>query len=138
MTYSAPEYFLGEVGTYRSDLFSLGVVVYQMLSGKLPYGLNVAKANSKSAQKKLKYKSLYTQNSDIPVWIDDALRKAVHPDPFKRYSELSEFTYDLRHPNPKYLKKVQPPLLERNPIAFWQIIAFIEALVIVTLFISKI
>ena len=137
MTYSAPEYFLGEVGTYRSDLFSLGVIVYQMLSGKLPYGLHVAKANTKSAQRKLKYNSLYTQSSDIPVWVDETLRKALHPDPYKRYSELSEFTYDLRHPNPKYLKKVQPPLLERNPIAFWQIISFIQAVIIVLLFISK-
>ena len=137
MTYSAPEYFLGEVGTYRSDLFSLGVVVYQMLSGKLPYGVNVAKANSKSAQKKLKYNSLYSQNSDIPFWIDETLRKAVHPDPFKRYSELSEFTYDLRHPNPKYLRKVQPPLLERNPVVFWQGISFFQAMIIILLLISK-
>ena len=137
MTYSAPEYFLGEVGTYKSDLFSLGVIVYQMVSGKLPYGTHVARANTKSAQRKLKYRSLYTENSDIPFWIDETLRKALHPDPFKRYSELSEFTYDLRIPNPKYLKKVQPPLLERNPIAFWQIISFIQAMIIVLLLISK-
>jgi protein phosphatase len=136
MTYSAPEYFLGDIGTYRSDLFSLGVIVYQMLSGKLPYGTHVAKANTKSAQRKLKYNSLYTENIDIPVWIDETLRKAVHPDPYKRYSELSEFIYDLRHPNPKYLKKMQPPLLERNPIAFWQIISFIQAILIVLLLIS--
>lgn len=136
MTYSAPEYFLGDIGTYRSDLFSLGVIVYQMLSGKLPYGTHVAKANTKSAQRKLKYNSLYTENIDIPVWIDETLRKAVHSDPYKRYSELSEFIYDLRHPNPKYLKKMQPPLLERNPIAFWQIISFIQAILIVLLLIS--
>lgn len=137
MTYSAPEYFLGDTGTYRSDLFSLGVIVYQMLSGALPYKLDVAKATSKSAQKKLKYHSLYREDSDIPLWIDETLRKAVHPDPFKRYSELSEFTYDLRHPNPKYLKKVRPPLRERNPAAFWQIIALIEAVIIVGIFISR-
>lgn len=133
MTYAAPEYFLGEVGTYRSDLFSLGVIVYQMLSGKIPYGTDVAKATSKSTQKKLKYRSLYRENSDIPFWIDQTLRKALHPNPFKRYSELSEFTYDLRHPNPKYLKQIQPPLLERNPIAYWQTIALIEAMVILLL-----
>jgi serine/threonine protein kinase len=135
MTYSAPEYFLGDIGTYRSDLFSLGVIVYQMLSGKLPYGLHVAKATTKSAQRKLKYISLYTENSDIPLWVDETLRKALHPDPYKRYSELSEFTYDLRHPNSKYLKKVQPPLLERKPIAFWQIISAIQSIIIVSLLI---
>ena len=36
--YTAPEYFLGENGTSRSDLFSLGVITYQMLTGRLPYG----------------------------------------------------------------------------------------------------
>ena len=36
--YTAPEYFLGEGGTPRSDQFSLGVITYQMLSGGLPYG----------------------------------------------------------------------------------------------------
>ena len=137
MTYSAPEYFLGDVGTYKSDLFSLGVIVYQMLSGKLPYGIHVAKANTKGAQRKLKYRSLYTENSDIPLWLDETVRKAVHPDPHKRYSELSEFTYDLRHPNPKYLKKSRPPLLERNPVLFWQIIASIQTVLIILLFIWR-
>lgn len=132
-TYSAPEYFLGDVGTYRSDQFSLGVIVYQMLSGKLPYGTNVAKANTKSAQRKLKYRSLYTENGDIPVWIDETLRKSVHPDPYKRYSELSEFIYDLRHPNPKFLNKSRPPLLERNPVLFWKVISLILTVVIIIL-----
>jgi serine/threonine protein kinase len=133
MTYSAPEYFLSDVGTYRSDLFSLGVIVYQMLSGKLPYGTDVAKANTKNAQRKLKYNSLYTQSSDIPVWIDETLRKSVHPDPYKRYGELSEFIYDLRHPNPKFLKKIQPPLMERNPVLLWKIISLILTVIIMTL-----
>jgi serine/threonine protein phosphatase PrpC len=133
MTYSAPEYFLGEVGTYRSDMFSFGVIVYQMLSNKLPYGIHVAKATTKKDQRKLKYNTLYTQNSDIPLWIDETLRKAVHVDPYKRYDELSEFTYDLRHPNPKYLKKAKAPLLERNPIRFWQLIALLELAVIILL-----
>lgn len=132
-TYSAPEYFLGDVGTYRSDQFSLGVIVYQMLSGKLPYGTNVAKANTKSAQRKLKYRSLYTENGDIPVWIDETLRKSVHPDPYKRYSELSEFIYDLRHPNPKFLNKSKPPLLERNPVLFWKVISLILTVVVIIL-----
>ena len=38
LQYTAPEYFLGERGSSRSDLFSLGVITYQMLTGKLPYG----------------------------------------------------------------------------------------------------
>ena len=47
------------------------------------------------------------------------LKRAVHPDPYKRYDELSEFVFDLRHPNEKYLAQ-RTPLIERNPLLFWQ------------------
>src|SRR5690606_11300049 len=40
--YTAPEYFLGYKGTAQSDLFSLGVITYQLLSGQLPYGTDIA------------------------------------------------------------------------------------------------
>ena len=59
--YSAPEYFIGEVGSPRSDLYSLGVIVYQMLSGKFPYGPHVARSTNKTSQKKLTYESLYSE-----------------------------------------------------------------------------
>jgi serine/threonine protein phosphatase PrpC len=55
--YTAPEYFLGEGGSQRSDIFSLGVIAYQMLSGRLPYGAEVARARTKARQKKLRYPS---------------------------------------------------------------------------------
>ena len=131
--YSAPEYFLAETGTSRSDLFSLGVIVYQMISGKSPYGVNVARTKTKAEQKKLKYASLYTEEGDTPLWIDETLRKALEIDPYDRYSELSEFTYDLRHPNAQYLKKSRPPLLERNPVFFWKMVSLTLASTVVAL-----
>jgi len=131
--YSAPEYFIGEMGSSKSDLYSLGLIVYQMISGKLPYGVSVARAKNKAEQKKLKYASLYTENGDTTLWVDETLRKALEIDPFDRYSELSEFTYDLRHPNEEYLKKSRPPLLERNPIFFWKMISLTLAIVVVGL-----
>ena len=47
--YTAPEYFLGETGSSRSDLFSLGVITYQMLTGRLPYGAQIARARTQVA-----------------------------------------------------------------------------------------
>ncbi|WP_338353212.1 bifunctional protein-serine/threonine kinase/phosphatase, partial [Thalassolituus oleivorans] len=123
--YSAPEYFLGENGSIYSDQFSLGVITYQMLTGKLPYGSNIAKARSKTAQNKLKYQSLISDDCEIPAWIDDAIRKAVQVNPYKRYEDLSEFVYDLRHPSKTFLTKTKPPLLERNPVVFWQSVSII-------------
>ena len=129
--YAAPEYFLGEGGSARSDLFSLGVIAYQMLTGKLPYGTEVAKSRSRAAQRKLKYISALDDDREIPAWIDEALRKAVHPDPRKRYAELSEFVFDLHYPNKAFLSKPRPPLMERNPVLFWKGVSFVLALMLV-------
>ena len=135
--YTAPEYFLGESGSPRSDLFSLGVITYQMLAGKLPYGTQVAKSRTKAAQRKLKYNSVLDDDHEIPAWIDETLRKAVHPHPYKRYEELSEFLFDLRHPNKAFLSKNRPPLMERNPVFFWKSLSFILAVVIALLLIGR-
>lgn len=133
--YTAPEYFLGESGSACSDLFSLAVVTYQMLTGRLPYGVQVARARTRAAQSRLIYSSVQDENREIPAWIDDVLKKALHPQPHKRYQELSEFIYDLRHPSQAFLDRSQPPLMERNPLLFWQgtsaILAAIVALLII-------
>jgi len=118
--YTAPEYFLGEPGSQASDLFSLAVIAYQMLSGRLPYGTGVAKATTRAAQRRLSYRSVLDDKRDVPTWVDGALRKALHPDPTKRYQELSELIYDLRHPNPMFVNAGRAPLLERNPLLFWK------------------
>ena len=131
--YTAPEYFVGESGTTRSDMFSLGVIAYQMLSGGLPYGTDVIKMSSRAAQRKLVYKTVLDDERTIPAWIDGAIRKAVHPNPLKRYDEISEFVYDLRHPNQAFLRKDRAPLLERSPIRFWRGLSLILMVIIVFL-----
>jgi serine/threonine protein phosphatase PrpC len=135
--YTAPEYFLGAAGTARSDLFSLGVIAYQMLSGKLPYGDEVPRCRTRAAQKKLQYRSVLDDQREIPAWVDDALRKATHPDPEKRYAELSEFLFDLRHPSAAYLSQHRPPLAERHPLAFWKAICLILIIVIALLLVAQ-
>lgn len=131
--YTAPEYFLGESGSTRSDIFSLGVIAYQMLTGRLPFGAEVAKAKTKSQQRKLRYQSALDDNRAIPAWIDTVLEKAVHPDPYKRYDEPSEFAYELRHPDKNALNPSPKPLIERNPLLFWQCLTVILALVVLFL-----
>jgi len=131
--YSAPEYFVGEPGTACSDIFSLGVITYQMLTRKLPFGAQVSKARSKSKQRKLHYRSANQVNPKIPEWLDQTLKKAVHPDPQKRYEVLSQLTFDLRHPNKNFLQSTHVPLSERNPLVFWQAISLVLAGLVVFL-----
>ncbi len=131
--YTAPEYFLGEGGTPQSDLFSLGVITYQMLTGRLPYGAQMAVARTRSQQRGVAYVSSLDNDREIPAWIDGTLRKAVHADPRKRYEELSEFVYDLRHPNEAFLRAGAGPLIERNPLAFWKGLSFVLAAAVLVL-----
>ncbi len=133
--YTAPEYFLGESGSPRADLFSLGVITYQMLSGKLPYGVQVATSRTRAAQRKLRYKSLPNDERQIPIWVDEAIKKAVHPNPNKRYAELSEFLFDLRNPNQAFLNQSRPPLMERSPSLIWKVVSLILAVIIAILLI---
>ncbi|PLY05983.1 MAG: protein kinase [Arcobacter sp.] len=136
--YSAPEYFMGYIGTNRSDIFSLGVIAYQMISGRFPYGTNVAKCNTEKSQKKLKYEPLsYEDENLVPLWVDETLKKALAIDPNDRYSELSEFIYDLHHPNQKFLNREKPALLERNPILFWRSTSFILAGIVIILILNN-
>ncbi len=79
--YTAPEYFLGEAGSSRSDLFSLGVITYQMLTGACHSAPTLPKATTKAAQRRLIYRSLLDDERDIPAWLDETLKKATHPDP---------------------------------------------------------
>ncbi len=134
--YTAPECFLGEVGTAFSDQFSLGVICYQMLSGELPYGTQAAKAHTKADQKRLRYRTILHTDREIPAWVDEAIKKAIHPDPYKRYEEISEFTFNLRQPNKAFLNKSRPPLMERNPVAFWQGVSLVLGVIIVILLIK--
>lgn len=121
--YTAPEYFVGGGGTNRSDIFSLGVIAYQMLTGQLPYGAGIARARTASLMRKLIYKPAQAVNDAIPIWIDGALRRAVNLDPAQRYEVMSEFLEDLRTPNAKYLRTSSRPLIERYPTLFWQAVA---------------
>lgn len=125
LQYAAPEYFLGEPGSVRSDLYSLGVITYQMLSGRLPYGGAVPRARTQKAQSRLVYDTILAKDRAIPAWLDFTLERAVHPNPRQRYAELSEFVYDLRHPSADAVARTRPSFWERNPVVFWKVVSLV-------------
>lgn len=131
MQFTAPEYFIGETSRTNSDIFSLGVIAYQMLTGSLPYGTAVSRANNKAAQRNLTYQPMLADERQIPTWVDLAIKQAVHINPLKRYWEVSEFAYDLRHPNKTFQNQTRAPIIERNPVAFWQGVSLILFIIVV-------
>ncbi len=130
--YIAPEYLLGEKGRYGSDLFSLGVIAYEMLTGALPYQSPRVQRVSVRDYEHWQYRSAMSVRSDIPLWLDLALQKATAPKPSQRYAALSEFLQDLKTPNREMLsERESAPLLERDPLSFWKWVS--GALLIVVL-----
>ena len=134
VNYIAPEYLLAQQSDHRSDLFSLAVVCYEMLSGQLPFA---SLANLNVMPKSLAnwdYVSLRKHRPDLPQWLDLALAKALKTNPDKRYQAFSEFLLDISQPNYSMLKAVQnQPLIERNPLLLYQIICVVQFVVIVVL-----
>ena len=120
LDYSAPELLLNEKVSFSSDQFSLGSLVYQMLTGELPYGKGLESVTQRSDLNRLKYIPSYHYNVHVPAWFDATLRKAVNLNQTQRYESLSEFIFDLHHPNPKFLSKNHVPMIEQNPLLFWK------------------
>jgi serine/threonine protein kinase len=130
--YMAPEYLLGEKGEYRSDIFSFGVIVYEMLTDALPYKAPPTDTSRIKDYDRWQYRSAVDVRKDLPPWLDYALRKACAPRPSHRYAVLSEFLHDLEVPNQQLVEQQQnKPLIEKNPVRFWQTIAALLFLLLI-------
>jgi serine/threonine protein phosphatase PrpC len=121
VNYSAPEYLSNLPGTNRSDIFSLGVITYQLLTGHLPYNKTLSARNLNLVH----YVSAREYLPDLPLWVNKAMEKAVAINPEQRFGLLSEFTHALSQPDTNALKNEFVPLLKRNPLRFWQVISAI-------------
>ncbi len=123
--YGAPELLSGARPDKRQDIYSLGVIVYEMLTGHLPYGkplLSVRQAQRAA------YIPATRRREIIPAWVDAALHKAVRKTPAKRYATMSAFELDLTRPNPKFDMREKAPLLERDPVKVWKWLAGVSLL----------
>jgi serine/threonine protein phosphatase PrpC len=122
-SYLAPERFLGAPLSERTELFAMGVTLYESLVGRYPYGeierFQTPRFDSQA-------KSLSATNKAVPPWLDAVVARAVAIDPESRYQNYSEMAFELSHP-----EKVRPflrkgaPLLERNPLRFFQVLCLL-------------
>ncbi len=121
--YTAPELLEGARPDKRQDIFSLGVITYEMLTGRLPYGKPLESARQ---ARRAQYVPARRHNRQVPVWVDRALKQAVARNPARRYQLMSEFLRDLTRPNPRFAEDSGAPLIERDPEAFWKWLALIS------------
>ncbi len=134
LNYTAPEYHVNQLGTVKSDLYSLAVITYEMLNGALPFGKDMPEKPNQGSLARLRYVPSFHHNPMVPIWVDGALKKATSIAPQLRYDELSEFLYDLNNPNPSFMRTEDNiPLIRRNPLRFWQGLSAVFMIIILIL-----
>jgi len=69
----------------------------------------------------------------VPHWIDGALKKALKVNPDSRYPSMSEFIYDLEHPNAALTDVKFLPFIEKDPVKFWQTTSLLLTLLSIAL-----
>ena len=136
-SYLAPERFSQSAISESTEIFAIGVTLYEALTQKLPYG----EIEPFSTPKFSKAKMPHQINSKIPLWLSSIIMRAIEIEPKKRYQNYSEMLYELEHPN-----KVKPyidlsrPLVEREPLKAYKIgfvVSFIINMILLTLLLIK-
>ncbi len=95
LPYMAPEQLLGRPADARTDIFALGAVCYEMLTGQRPFEerLPTALVNEILTGEPPKPKTL---RPDIPARIEQIVMKALEKDPTRRHSSAQSFASELR------------------------------------------
>ena len=94
--YIAPEQVQGKRGDQRSDMYSLGIMFYEMLTGQVPFsGPNpLAVMNDRLVKDPTPPREL---NAEIPPEIEEIVFRALEKDPRHRYASAHEMEWDLEH-----------------------------------------
>jgi serine/threonine protein phosphatase PrpC len=123
--YSSPETVLNGESTVQSDIFSISIIIFEMLTGKLPFNCKLETCRTQKAYLNTKYIAAYEYNPLVPFWLDGTIKKGLRFDPAKRHADVSELLHELQHPNPKYKNNRKKTLIESNPERFWQVISLL-------------
>jgi eukaryotic-like serine/threonine-protein kinase len=95
--YISPEQVLGSRSDPRSDLFALGVVMYELATGELPFGTPASLAGLRDRLwMDPAPPSLHVD--DTPPWLQEAILRCLEVNPARRYQSAAHLSFDLRNP----------------------------------------
>lgn len=117
-SYLAPERFTGAAMTERTEIFAIGVVLYEALTGRLPYG------EVEPFQRPVftSARAVTVLNHNVPPWLEALVMRATVADPERRQQNYSEMLFELENPSEvRPFFRAGTPLLERNPLLFYKI-----------------
>jgi serine/threonine-protein kinase len=112
--YMAPEQIQGGEIDHRSDIFSFGVLLFEMLTGRLPFRgeheaaivYSIVNEEPESVQK---------NRQDISAEIDRIIHRALEKDPEDRYQSVADMVSELRRERKTSTKVIRPSLAEATP-----------------------
>ena len=95
--YISPEQVLQNRTDPRSDIFSLGVILYHLTTGHRPFGFP---QNNRGLRRRLWRDPIPPRkhNADCPPWLQEVILRCLEPDPARRYPTAAQLAFDLQHP----------------------------------------
>jgi len=133
-SYIAPEILLGKPADQRSDIYSFGVVLYHMLTGRVPFevttSLNIASLFYKHVQQPPPSPREF--NPSIPPAVEKIILRALAKDPHERYLTVNEMMADFQDAlKIPVLKTIRPrkPGLEASTLLFIFILVLLMAII---------
>ena len=114
LAYMAPEQLQGGEVDARSDIFSFGVVLYEMLTGRMPFRGEHEAAMMYSILNE-QPPSLPTLRADIPAELDRIVRRSLEKDPEDRYQHVDDMVSELRRVQKQSTRVVRPQIPQQTP-----------------------
>ena len=93
--YLSPEQVRGSIATKQSDIYSLGIILFELLTGKVPFeGETAVSIALKHFREEIP--SVREQNKEIPQALENVIIKATAKEPAERYNSVNEMAADLK------------------------------------------
>ena len=96
--YMSPEQVVGVRGDPRSDVFAIGVMLYELATGELPFGAPTSKGGLRQ-RLWMDPQPPRARRADLPEWLQEIILRCLEPAAAERYPSAAHLAFDLTHPD---------------------------------------